>query len=321
MNSNELKNFCNNLELYGENYAITRGVQKPTEKDEEELTKYARSQTALIEREEFNPNKKIDDCHHISEIENKLSKRQNIEDSYNIAIGNLISAERENDIRANTYMPSTARVEIVISAIVFLTLTIFPTLHDFIFSISTYDIIASITLSILCSASIGTFITLSLIGTIDVDEGRSYKYNVGFIGGLIISIGLGLFRFAGSDGTDSIAFSYAFTLLEIGTVILLGKYGAALREQYQEWKTLDKERRYFQGTVESAYKELGRRELMRDEINESLKNDYKYIKERFNQYSNILEIETLAIQSILSGYRKGIAKNMGRILGVKEGQL
>ena len=216
--------------------------------------------------------------------------------------------------KRNIRKPTISNV-ITVSAVLVISLSVAPTLHDrFFFDLE--DALLAWAISITGACFIATFITWSLTGAIDATGKRSNTNLGGLIAGIGISIGTGVLRISDAQTSNEYIFAFALTLLEIFTVCFLEWHAIGLRSNYREWleyvQEIDKET----AELEAAQADLDRWEKELALINEDIENHIAHVEERWIRHHKVADLELLAVKTIIDGYDQGIAEIKGRRYGL-----
>src|SRR5205823_4034818 len=81
----------------------------------------------------------------------------------------------------------------------------------------------------------GVVIVFSILGTISSRGTRTIANWAGLGAGILISVGLGLFRISQASDFAEVVTALALTLWEIGLVIVAEWVASGLRDRFQDW--------------------------------------------------------------------------------------
>src|SRR6202035_1687055 len=103
------------------------------------------------------------------------------------------------------------------------TLTVAPTLHDFIFRTVDDDLLAQF-FSFLSAGCVGALISWAIL------SGRRTLWRwMGLTAGIAMGLGLGIVRLAAAEGATELLFAIGLTVVEVSVVLLLEWYALGLR--------------------------------------------------------------------------------------------
>jgi hypothetical protein len=202
-----------------------------------------------------------------------------------------------------------------------ITATVAVTVHDVIF----YRIgtVWGWTFSILTGLAWGAFIVFSILDSggahyNDNNEKSSNRSRMGLIGGIGMSVALGLIRLMHSFSLRGVIAALAFTALEIFICFLLEHVNQrhAMREQkFAEESTAAQEAAEL---VEATRNTLKRRYERIAEHEDTIRNHAHYVEERHHRSTQKELLVASAIKAVRDGAAEGLAENRGKILGLKQ---
>ena len=113
--------------------------------------------------------------------------------------------------------------------IIVFSITIAPTLHDFVFHTLPDDLLAWFFSSI-CGAFVGAMLSWGILG------GRQPKVTwIGVGAGIALGLGLLAVRLSSADGAGEVLFAIGLTIVEIASVLLLEFLARDLRVKEADW--------------------------------------------------------------------------------------
>src|SRR5205814_4274245 len=116
--------------------------------------------------------------------------------------------------------------------VVALTITIAPTLHDFLFFGIPDELLAWFTSSI-CAAFVASMLTLAIL------SGRKTQWTwIGVVAGIGLGMGLGALRLSSAKGMPEVLFAMGLTVVEVSAVLLLEWLASGLRHREDEWQLI-----------------------------------------------------------------------------------
>jgi hypothetical protein len=223
--------------------------------------------------------------------------------------------DEASQAQSNMKPPTTQQV-LMISAVSGLALTIAPTLHDYVF-ITMKDDVLNWAISLLSATVYGIFITWGLLDSDDAGGRRTVRNRLGFAGGIVVPVGLGILRAANAVGTAELLFAVALTVVEIGIVVLLEARANSLRVAYQEWAAQQALLKDVTTRLEEARSHLSRCNKKLNEINDAIDAHVRLVTELSLRNYNIEKVKADAMKAVRDGYFDGLAINRGYLRGVR----
>lgn len=310
---------CMQLGLFdhGCERATKSGALEPIKADVESLEKHARAMARETHRDLFDPKKHEHDRLLENEYKKWLIDRAELETAAKFTAATVREKKQQlAELQSGLKPPKTAHM-LMAAVLIVISVTVAPTLHDFVYSTITDDILAWF-MSLLSGCFLGAVITWAILGAIGTTGRRSTVNLMGLIAGVTISIALGIFRVTGTKGKDELALAIALTLVEIGVIILAEWVAIGLRDSHREWAAQ-------QQLVSKAEAESNAAEVedhrVREQlaiVEEKIKNYIDYVADRTLRNLNVQELEAQATKAVSDGYNHGLALNRGRVLGTEK---
>jgi hypothetical protein len=248
---------------------------------------------------------------HQAEYERLLEQREEIEKAVAHATANL----RESEIAlANTPKAGPkpqAKWWLTAAFIVAITVTISPTLHDFVFFGISDDLLAWFGSSV-CGAFVASMLTLAIL------SGRRSRWEwVGVAAGIGIGLGLGALRLSSAEGIAEVLFALGLTAMEVSAVLLLEWLARGLRAHEDEWRAIRPMEEKAVALRDAARTDLERREKQLRDVSDAIGQKIAYVEDRSLRCVHLGELESVVIKAVLDGYNAGIAENVGRLRGAR----
>ena len=301
---------------YGRNRALASGDIEPREYEIAALTAHAEAMANEAYRESYDPQKHEDHKLRESEYKKLQEDRAEAELTSNHAAAEVSDLEEEM-AKARSEMKAPVMPQVLmLSAVAGLTLTIAPTLHDYVF-ITIKDDILNWALSLVSAMTYGIFITWGLLDTDDATGRRTVRNWLGLVGGIGVPVGLGMLRVANATGGAELVFALALTTIEIGIVLLLEARAKTLRVAYQEWAAQQAVLKDIASRLESARTNFARRTRMLKDATDAISAHIRLVEELAVRNFNIEKIKADAVMSVKDGYYSGLAVNRGRTRGIR----
>jgi hypothetical protein len=295
----------------GRNRALLSGATKPDAEDIRSLEEHARSIAHDTYREKFDPVNNPHDRMHQDEYERLLDQRDEIEKGVAHATANVHDAERTLANTARAGMKPQANGWLAASFTVAITVTIAPTLHDFIFFGVPDDLLAWFGSSI-CAAFVAAMLTLAIL------SGRRSRWEwVGVAAGIVLGLGLGALRLSSAQGLAEVLFALGLTVVEVSAVLLLEWLASGLRAREEEWRILKMAEDKAIAFRDAELADLGRRQKALQEVSDGVRQKIAQVEDRAHRNLHLPELEAVAVKSVLDGYNSGIAENLGRLRGAR----
>jgi hypothetical protein len=275
------------------------------------LEDHARSIARDTYREQFDPLRNAHDRMHQTEYERLLDLRGEIEKGVAHAQANVHDAERVLAAAAKAGPKPAAGPWLAAAFIVAITVTVSPTLHDFIF-FTIPDQVLSWFCSSLCAAFVASMVTLAIL------SGRRTRWTwVGVAAGIILGIGLGALRLSSAQGPAEVLFAIGLTIVEVSAVLLLEWLASGLRTREAEWQVVKLTEEKAVAARDAEVADLERRKKRLQEVNDSIGRKIAYVEDRANRCVHLPELEAVAIKAVHDGYNAGISENIGRLRGAR----
>jgi hypothetical protein len=279
------------------------------EEYEGSLEDHARSIARDTYREQFDPEKNAHDRMHHAEYERFLELREEIEKGVAHAQANVYEVERTLANTPKARAKPTVNGWLTAAFIVAITVTVAPTLHDFIFFNIADDLLAWFSSS-LCAGFVASMLTVAIL------SGSETKWSwAGVVAGIALGLGLGALRMSAAQGGAEVLFALGLTIVEISAVLLLEWLASGLRSREHEWEIVKRAEDKALALRDAEYADLERRQSRLKEVNEAIERKIAYVEDRSHRCVHLPELETVAIKAVLDGYNAGIAENLGRLRG------
>lgn len=303
---------------YGQRRAeVSRDVEVNLD-DLAALEEHASAMAEDAYREPYDPSKSKE--HELREAEFKklqhLHPEAELQVNYAAADAFRLEEERAA-VKSQMTAPTVPQV-LMISAVAGLSLTIAPTLHDYVF-ITMSDDVLNWAISLLSATVYGVFITWGILEADDASGRRSVRNWLGLVGGIGVPVGLGILRVANATGGGEILFAVALTIVEVGIVLLLESRARTLRVAYQEWAAQQAALKDVNDRLEAAaaHLELCRQRLA--QISAAITAHIRHVEELAVRNFNIEKIRKDAVRAVRDGYFAGLAANRGYLRGGRRG--
>jgi hypothetical protein len=298
------------LYQHGYNRALLSGAVKPDPESIRSLEEHARSIARDTYREKFDPINNVHDRMHQVEYERLLEQRDEIEKGVGHAQANVHEAERTLATMAKTGAKPEANGWLAAAFIVAITVTVAPTLHDFLF-FTVPDELLSWFGSSICAAFIASMLTWAIL------SGRRSKWTwAGVVAGIVLGLGLGLLRLSSAQGAAEVLFAIGLTIVEVSAVGLLEWLASGLRTREAEWRVIKLAEDKAIACRDAERADLERRQKNLQEVTGTIGQKIAYFEDRAHRNLHLPELEAVAIKAVLDGYDAGIAENIGRQRGV-----
>lgn len=297
----------------GHNRSLLSGAASSDLEDMRSLEEHARSIARDTYRDAFDPQKYAHDRMHQTEYERLQEQRDEVERGVAHAHANVHESEMALAATPKAGPRPQASAWLSAAFVVAITITVSPTLHDFLFFTVPDQL-----LSWFGSSISGAFIALML--TAAILTGRRTKWTwAGVVAGIIVGLGLGALRLSAAQGPAEVLFALGLTIVEISAVLLLEWLASGLRTREAEWLVLKLAEDKATAARDAELVDLERRQKRLQEINVSIGQKIAYVEDRAHRCVHLPELEAVAIKAVLDGYNAGINENIGRVRGVKGG--
>jgi hypothetical protein len=291
----------------GRNRGLQSGTTVSLPADVQALEDHARAMARDTYRDRFDPKLHAQDAMHQTEYERSLNQREEEEKGEAHAAANLRDAEIKLAQTAKAGEKPTANGLLVAAFIVAITITVAPTLHDFVFHTMADDLLAWFGASI-TAAFIALMLTLAIL------SGRRTSLSwLGVVAGVVLGIGLGAVRFSSAEGTADVLFAIGLTIVEIASVILLEWLASGLRNSENYWAGVKATEDKALSCRDAAQLDLSRRQARVKEIGHKIDQKIALVQERQDRNIHLPELEAVAAKAVCDGYNAGINENIGRL--------
>lgn len=300
---------------HGREAAIKSGDLEP---NPERLKVLQNDADAMAEKaycEEFDSGQYTHDLHREREFDKAKADRAEAEHNIKHASADIGRYEEEAAAVNETHVefPAFPWLFAVIGFVV-LALFIAPTAHDFIF-ITIPDDLVNWLISLVGAVCVGAFIALGILASGRSNGERSTANWVALIGGIFITLGLGLMRIAFAQTSEELYFAIAITIVEVGTVVLLEATAASRRAELGDWSAHNQKVKTAAARIEAAQSKVARFEKGFDKAEQIIVAHILYVEQRHTRRNNIEQIKVAARQTVTDGYFAGIGENRGKVSG------
>jgi hypothetical protein len=293
----------------GRNRALQSGALEPVPDAIGALEEHARAIARDTFREQFDPDKNLNDRMHQAEYERLLKQREEIEHGVAHATANVHDAERALAVAPKAGAKPETSNWLAAAFIVAITITVAPTLHDFVFFGIPDDLLAWFG-----SSTSAAFVAMML--TWAILTGRRTKWGwVGVTAGIALGLGLGMLRLSSAQGAAEVLFAIGLTVVEVSAVLLLEWLASGLRVREDEWQARKVAEDKAIACCDAEMADLERRQKQLQEVSNAIGQKIAYVEDRTLRNIHLPELEALLIKAVLDGYNAGIAQNVGRVRG------
>jgi hypothetical protein len=293
----------------GRNRALQSGTTEPLQEDIAALENHARATAQETYRDKFDPAKFVHDQMTQSQYDKLIADRKAGESAEDEAAANARDAEERLARTPKAGEKPAMRMFLVISAVLVITLTVFPTLHDFLFHTVDDDLLAYL-FSFLSAACVGALVTWAIL------SGRRTMWRwMGLIAGIVMGLGLGIVRLSAADAPAEALFAIGLTVVEVSVVLLLEWYALGLRAAEDEWGKCHEIEVVAIATADAARSEHSRRVERLQKFNDAIAGTIHQIADRHHR-NDVARLENSCVRAALDGYHAGISENRGHVLGV-----
>ncbi len=293
----------------GRNRSRLSGTAKFVPEDIQSLEDHARSIARDTYRDQFDPAKNAHDKMHQAEYERLLDLRDETEKGVAHAQANVRDAERTLATTAKAGSKPEVNTWLAAAFIVAITVTVAPTLHDFLFFTVPDQMLAWFGSS-LCATFIASMLTFAIL------SGRRTKWTwAGVVAGIVVGLGLGALRLSSAQGPAEVLFAVGLTILEVSAVLLLEWLASGLRTREAEWQVVKQAEDKATAARDAELADLARRQKQLQEFCDAIDRKIAYVEDRAHRCVHLPELEAVAIKAVLDGYNAGINENLGRLRG------
>jgi hypothetical protein len=295
----------------GRNRSRLSGAAKPVPEDISSLEDHARSIARDTNWEPFDPAENVHDRMHQAEYERLLELRDEIEKGVAHAAANVHESEMALANTPKAGAKPQANSWLAAAFIVAITVTVAPTLHDFLFFGIPDDLLAWFGSSI-CAACVASMLTLAIL------SGRRTRWEwVGVAAGIVLGLGLGALRLSSAAGLAEVLFALGLTVVEISAVLLLEWLASGLRVREDEWHAVKRAEDKAVALRDAELADLQHRQARVKEVSDAIGHKIAYVEDRSHRNLHLPELEAVAVKAVLDGYNAGIAENVGRLRGAR----
>ncbi|HEY2382356.1 MAG TPA: hypothetical protein VGK48_14355 [Terriglobia bacterium] len=295
----------------GRNRAIDSAVLKPRELHLNTLREHAAAMAKETRREMFNPD--INPEHKLRDDEHNkvLIDREDAEDQVKYAAADV--REREQGL-AQLAKEERPTAHILMGALIAgIAVTVTPTIHDYLFSM-VEDEALSWLFSFFGSVVLAATVIWAILGSVSATGRKTITNWLGLSAGVLISVGLGLFRISGANGGEEKVVAIGLTILEVGMVVLAEWVAIGLREHVHEWTGKHSERIRAEAELDAALAENNRRIDHLKDLNNKIQAHVAYVEDLSLRNMHLAELIETATKAIVDGYHDGIAFNRGKVM-------
>ncbi len=293
------------------NRAVLSGATKPDPEEIRSLEEHALSIARETYREKFDPANNVHDRMHQTEYERFLEQRDEIDKGVAHAHANVHDAERTLAVTPKAGPKPEASGWLAAAFIVAITVTISPTLHDFLFFGIPDDLLAWFGSSI-CAAFVASMLTLAIL------SGRRTRWEwVGVAAGIVLGLGLCALRVSSARGVAEVLFAAGLTAVEVSAVLLLEWIASGLRRREDEWLVLKLVEDKAVGRRDAERADLERRQNQLQEVSDAIGRKIAYVEDRTHRNLHLPELEAVCLKTAHDGYNAGLAENVGRLRGAR----
>jgi hypothetical protein len=294
--------------------AVKSGVAEPEEGDLAALREHAVAMANETRREKFDPDSHAHDSLRQKEYEKKIRDREEAELAEKHAFEDYRDKKERADRAKYDAPKSEASGLVLASGVAVTSLTVIPTLHDFL---GLADDSIAWAVSTLFGVFVGLLIAWSILtnGT-EGSKSKSMRW-MGLLGGVTLSIGLLLVRMSASRGTEEALIAIGLTLMEVGAILLMEMKALEIDEATAKWASQTKESKEQTAMCEVSRQVLERRAEKREGLDKWLDGHRAYVEERSIRNLNAAEITASADKSVVDGYSDGLAANRRYLRGVR----
>jgi len=295
----------------GHERAVNSGAFKAREADVDSLRRHAEAMARETRREVFNPDQHPE--HQLRDDEHKkvLADRLDAEDGVKFSAADV----RQRD-QVLARLPNHARptAHVLMAVLVLgIAATVTPTVHDFLFAMIE-DEAMSWLFSFITAGVVAAVIVWAILGAVGATGRRSVTNWLGLSAGVLISVGLGLFRFSGATGFEEVVVAVGLTALEVGMVVIAEWVASGLRDHSNEWTAEQSVRLQAEAALNAATAEHERRLAQLHRLNDNVRDHVAYVEDCSRRNIHLDELVETATKAIIDGYHDGLAVNRGQVV-------
>jgi len=297
------------------NRALLSGATEPVPEDICALEEHARAIARDTYREKFDPANNAHDRMHQAEYERLIEQREEIEKGMAHATANVHDTERVLATTPKAGPKPEASAWLAAAFIVAITVTVAPTLHDFLF-FTVPDEMLSWFGSSICAAFIASMLTWAIL------SGRRTKWpRAGIAAGIVLGLGLGALRLSSARGAAEVLFAIGLTIVEVSAVLLLEWLASGLRIREDEWRVMKLTEEEALACRDAELADLERRRKRLQEVSDAIAQKIAHVEDRTHRNVHLPELEAVAVKTVDDGYNAGINETVGRLRGAKRRSL
>ena len=304
-----IRNMQDKLYALGYERAKSSGTRESQEADVRALEDHAQGEARDTSRASFDPAQHIHDRMYQEEFEKDLKDRDEVEKSEAYARANLREAELSLAKTTRGGEKPGISSWLMAAFIVAITITVAPTLHDFVFHTIADDLLAWFAATS-SSGFVGAMLTLAIL------TGRRSSWTwIGTAAGVVLGIGLGALRLSSAEGTGEVIFAVGLTVIEIAEVLLLEWLATSIRHKENTWeqtKTIEDQAINLRDAEQAT---LVRWQRKHEALDKSIASKISYVEDRNDRSMPLPELEAVAVKAAIDGYNAGVAYNVGLIRG------
>jgi len=288
---------------HGNDQAIASGALDPDQLHLKVIQEHAKAIARETRRDLYDPKVKYQDALREAEYRKHMTDRDYAE----IALKHSAADVREKEVtfgKVSSFGRPGVGAWITSALIVGISITIAPTLHDFLF-ISVSDSVFAWLFSLASSGFLAGSIVWAILGSSDTSGRRTNWW--GLIAGIVVSLGLGLLRWSGAVEQQEKLLALALTIVEVGLVIFAERVSMTLKAAQNLYNEAA-------GAHEAANAEHQRRQQAVLELNKKITDHIDYVEDRDLRNVNLNELIETAIKAVTDGYYAGIATNRGGVI-------
>lgn len=308
---------------YAYKVAVDSGADETHEDDLEAVEGHAEQAAQESYRDLFDENLYRHDALHAKEHERHRREREEATLAEKHAAAEARASEQQlAEIKTGSPpapLKQTLWLVIILLAAAGITISVVPTLHDFIFVFD--DEVLAWLASVVAGYIVGLTLILMIFADGDTQE-RSGLHWVGVAAGVVVACALCGLRLRDAQSTADYYYAISLSLFEIG-IVLGAEFAAGARRRRQRAhgaaytayaaRAEDLERATARHAANIAHYQRCHERVETAET--AVRNDIAYVEGRNDRYLHIDDFKAAMIAAARAGYQHGIATNRGRILG------
>ncbi len=301
----------------GREQALLSGVLESQPDDVGGLTAYAQAVARDTQTQEFDPSRYEQDRLRANDHDrvNRLAAEAYIVEAH--ARGAVAASERALAAAGEPGPEPAVDWFIILTAIIVMTTSFAPTIHDRVF-LDIGDAISAWIASFLTGGFVATFIVSMMTFSIPVTGGLGVLANAaGAFAGVGFGIAACVLRWSLVESPEGRLTAIGMTLIEVFAVGYLEWLALSMRDRHREWK----------GSREAynkllAIRDVDRQHLLRSceataALQTQIDGHVRYVESRWIRKHKANDIERMAIDAVVNGYLEGIAQNRGFTRGLR----